>query len=243
MFIEQEIDQKQKTARKFLETNGQQILDTVKKVIDDNMASFPWDMQYTQQQKELNDIKRVARGAIDTVKNSQKRLEQVLKTEDWIKIIMKKKEAVPVPKIDDLPEYTIPDIEIEEINKALDTEIKSALLPGSSPLTEADEATSDFQGSVYRHKSLTSVSCITFSEDHAVRCVAPDNQDRFWAIIDKTLWLCNKEGIYHDVGREMKFCGVDISETDKSLVVCTDDNCVLKITTNGKHYTILSQAH
>ncbi|XP_033755408.1 uncharacterized protein LOC117338247 [Pecten maximus] len=236
--MEQVNDQKQKSVHKLMEAQGQQMHEYVDKVINHMTSQF--NNKYERRLKELKSIYQKTKDSSETIQTSQERLKQILETDDWIQIIQEGRKTMTVPIVEDLPEDTTPEVRVEEINKTLVTGILSALQQcqpqtTSSPSeAEVVEHTSDFEGTIYRHKTLKSVSCITISPDY-ISSVAPGKNDTFWVIINKEMKFCNKQGIVNNTIRnETKIRGIAIKEFDQVLTTCPDGKCVKKITSGGK---------
>ncbi|XP_033754834.1 uncharacterized protein LOC117337821 [Pecten maximus] len=160
--------------------------------------------------ERIKNMKHQTRESIKTVQTLQERLGLILLTDDWIKIILEGKETKTKPTIEDL-----------------------TTLPGTSTSTDVEQA-SDCVGSVYRHKSLETVSSIPLSNNYSITCIAPVKENSFWAIINKEIQMCKKQGIIKNIRYGTQIRGIAITVSDKLLATCTDDKCVKKITSEGK---------
>ncbi|XP_021342145.1 uncharacterized protein LOC110442728 [Mizuhopecten yessoensis] len=195
--MEQTTTKKRGELRRMMETQGQQMHETVDKVIT-HMIS-PYEEQYEARLKKLKSIKRRTRDDIATIQSSEERLGHILETEDWLQIIQHEKKSKTTPKVEHLPKDTTPDIGAEEINKTLVMGVLSALQQCEfrSRSTIADEDTSDFVGTVYRQKSLQSVSSFSLGHEDDTRCVAPSTKDQSYIVVygHERIIVCDKKGL------------------------------------------------
>ncbi|XP_060075302.1 uncharacterized protein LOC132554992 [Ylistrum balloti] len=188
----------------------------LKTLSEDNSKS----LEAQKKNMELVDsIKQRIQNSIDAMLSSQEKLRQVLETEDWISIIQEGKRA---KRSDTAPEET----------GILSTSQQSQC---SSVSSTEGEVSSDFEGTVYRHKKLETVSSTKLSPDHSITCVAPAERDTLWVIINKEVRLCKKQKLVNsNIKYGKKIRGIAVTNSDKLLTTCTDDKCVRKITSGGK---------
>ncbi|XP_069113801.1 uncharacterized protein [Argopecten irradians] len=194
---------------------------TVKKELNNLwIANVQYLEELNMRLERIKSMKRQIKDATRKVKASQERINQVLKSDDWIQIIQEGKHIKSVTTNEDLLK---------------DSVLEQSPPPGTSMVAEV-ELTSDFQGSIYRHKSLTPESCTALTEKYSITCIAPDKKDMFFAIIDKKIKHCktNTHNPVKSIGSGTKIRGVVIKETDILLAACTDNKCVKTITTDGK---------
>ncbi|XP_069113800.1 uncharacterized protein [Argopecten irradians] len=238
--MQKENDEKLTKLRVLMEEQGQLMHEAVDKIIDNMNSQF--ENRYRGKKDELIGLNQRKQFSVETVQTLQQRLGHLLEAEDWAEIIMEGKKTITKPNGEDIPEETTPNIGPDEINKTVVTGILSALqqcqphVSNSTPTeAEADDHASDFEGKIYKHKTLESASCFTISSDH-ISNVVPSKNDTFWVIIKEELKLCCGQGIINTIQNDTRteFRGMAISKSGQLLTTCSDGQCVKTISPDGK---------
>ncbi|XP_021342141.1 uncharacterized protein LOC110442723 [Mizuhopecten yessoensis] len=215
-----------------------------KRLHDASMANVNFLEDQKREMETINSMEQTtSRNAIVT--SSEERLGHILETEDFLQIIQHEKKSMTTPKVESLPKDTTPDIGAGEINKTLATGSLSALQQCESRSRFTDDDTSDFVGTVYRQKSLQSVSSFSLGNGGSIKCVALSKKDQSYIAVfrENQIYVCDEQGVL--------ICRL-VYESEPRGMVITDDKCLLvgfcdklsveKMTLDGKQLDTFSTA-